>query len=308
MKGKKWKILLIAGLVCVFPLTVSAALPLKVRDVDAQVRPIEEMLSGLGYEIRWIDEEYGYETMRAVKAFQVAENLPSTGVVDQRTFERLENAAKKTGKAGDEFAANEAFRVWDKDPRIKDLEGQLVAMGYNVKWVDEEFGFETERAIKAFQKDRKMAETGVVDKATWEALWGRGGPVPAGQTDVAAIRAQRVAQEARRHIGTPYVWGGDLPSGFDCSGYIQYVFNQSGYSLPRMADEQYGSGQSVGRAGLRQGDIVFFETYEPGPSHNGIYLGSGQFIHASSSRGVMISSLDEIYWAPRYVGARRIIK
>jgi cell wall-associated NlpC family hydrolase len=116
--------------------------------------------------------------------------------------------------------------------------------------------------------------------------------------------AQTLARSALRFLGTPYVFGGTSTSGFDCSGFVQHVFGMLGIELPRTADAQYDAGRpAVG--GPRAGDLVFFDTYG-GVSHVGIYLGHGEFVHASSSRGVMVSKLSEAYWASRYVGAKRI--
>jgi cell wall-associated NlpC family hydrolase len=118
--------------------------------------------------------------------------------------------------------------------------------------------------------------------------------------------AQMLTRSALRFLGTPYVFGGTTPSGFDCSAYVQHVFAMVGIALPRTADAQYDFGQpAVG--GPRPGDLVFFQTYTEGPSHVGIYLGKGQFVHASSSRGVTVSNLSESYWAARYLGAKRLI-
>ncbi|MBV8372646.1 MAG: C40 family peptidase [Candidatus Eremiobacteraeota bacterium] len=116
--------------------------------------------------------------------------------------------------------------------------------------------------------------------------------------------AQTLARSALRFLGTPYVFGGTSTSGFDCSGFVQHVFALLGVGLPRTADAQYDAGKpAVG--GPRAGDLVFFDTYG-GVSHVGIYLGHGEFVHASSSHGVMVSKLSEAYWAARYVGAKRI--
>lgn len=118
--------------------------------------------------------------------------------------------------------------------------------------------------------------------------------------------AASLTRSALRFLGTPYVFGGTTRAGFDCSGYVQHVFAMMGLHIPRTADAQFYAGRkAVG--GPRPGDLVFFQTYEPGPSHVGIYLGNGRFAHASSSRGVMVSKLSDSYWAARYLGAKRLI-
>lgn len=114
-----------------------------------------------------------------------------------------------------------------------------------------------------------------------------------------------VLKTCRSYMGTPYVWGGEQPGGFDCSGYVQYVFAKHGYNLPRTADIQFEVGKSVKRGEEKPGDLVFFETYAPGASHVGVYLGRGYFIHASSSRGVTVERLATDFFAQRYLGAKR---
>lgn len=121
--------------------------------------------------------------------------------------------------------------------------------------------------------------------------------------------ATQLTRSALKFLGVPYVFGGTSVTGFDCSGYVQHVFAMLGISLPRTADAQYDDGHHIkgGVAGMRPGDLVFFQTYAAGASHVGIYLGNGKFVHASSSHGVMISSLSDSYWHARFIGAKRYI-
>jgi len=110
---------------------------------------------------------------------------------------------------------------------------------------------------------------------------------------------------ASTFLGVPYTWGGTYPQ-FDCSSYVQYVYGHFGITLNRVTSGQYGQGQSVPRESLVAGDLVFFSTYQPGPSHVGIYVGNGIMINSSNS-GVSYARLDSQYWASRYYGARRVI-
>ncbi|WP_053363011.1 C40 family peptidase [Bacillus sp. FJAT-27251] len=129
---------------------------------------------------------------------------------------------------------------------------------------------------------------------------------PATVTTVSATsssaKVNALVTEAKKYIGVPYVWGGSTPSGFDCSGYLQYVYNKVGISIPRTVATIWSATKPV--SAPRVGDIVFFETYTSGPSHAGIYLGDNKFIHAGSSRGVEISDMNNSYWKPRYLGSR----
>lgn len=119
-------------------------------------------------------------------------------------------------------------------------------------------------------------------------------------------RIERVIENAHQFIGVPYVWGGTTPNGFDCSGYVQYLMRQQGISYPRVSFSQANVGEYVSRGNLRRGDIVFFETYTSGPSHLGIYLGGGEFIHAGG-RQVHVSSLNSGYYSSRFLFGRRVL-
>ncbi|RKQ35912.1 peptidoglycan endopeptidase [Oceanobacillus halophilus] len=113
-----------------------------------------------------------------------------------------------------------------------------------------------------------------------------------------------IIAEGKKYMGVPYVWGGTSPSGFDCSGFLNYVFSKNGISIPRTVETIWKAGKTV--SSPSKGDLVFFETYKTGPSHAGIYLGNKQFLHASSSKGVTISSMDNSYWSARYLGAKKL--
>ena len=225
------------------------------------------------------------------------------------------------------------------------LQEKLSEIGYAVGTHDGVFGRTTERAVAEFQRDQNMHITGVVNSATWRALKKArkrpaagthaskpvtidrkaaaeiiGSSAGTGRTQqrqsASLLRGKAVLprskvpallRTAKSYIGTPYGWGGTTPKAFDCSGYLQYVFARNGITIPRLADEQYLLGSKRSPSLLEPGDLVFFTTYEPGASHCGIYLGSGQFIHASSSKGVRIDSLSNAYWQPRYYGGKHII-
>ncbi|MCI7330250.1 MAG: C40 family peptidase, partial [Selenomonadaceae bacterium] len=146
---------------------------------------------------------------------------------------------------------------------------------------------------------------GLVGASTYSALLGKSMPVV---THSMNAMSRTVVSDAMSYMGVPYVFGGNTPSsGFDCSGYVRYVFANAGIYLPRTADVQYNCGYAVSTSELAPGDLVFFETYCPGPSHVGIYVGDGNFVHASSSRGVTVSSLSSSYYSAHYLGARRVM-
>lgn len=117
-----------------------------------------------------------------------------------------------------------------------------------------------------------------------------------------------IVAKAREYLGVPYVWGGASPSGFDCSGFVMYVLRACGYKAGHGTDMQYALGEYVEKDDLIPGDLVFFAgTYNTsGTSHVGIYIGDGEFIHASSSGSVRISDLDSSYYVQHYYGARRV--
>jgi cell wall-associated NlpC family hydrolase len=122
-----------------------------------------------------------------------------------------------------------------------------------------------------------------------------------------AAAPSAIVDTAMKLRGVRYRNGGSDPSGFDCSGFVQWVFAKNGVLLARDVREQYGAGQKIGLRDVQPGDLVFFQTVSRGASHVGVAIGADQFVHAPSSTGVVrVERFTAIYWARRFVGARRI--
>lgn len=121
--------------------------------------------------------------------------------------------------------------------------------------------------------------------------------------------ADRAVASAAKKLGSTYVWGATGDGGYDCSGLVYAVYkNELGINLPRTSSEMSEVGRQVSRSNLREGDLLFFNTAGNGVSHVGIYIGNGQFIHASSGQGkVITSSLSESYYSEHFVNATRVI-
>lgn len=144
---------------------------------------------------------------------------------------------------------------------------------------------------------------------TKEALSSRG--TEAAAASAASSKGSEIVAYAKQYLGVKYVYAGASSKGFDCSGYTMYVMKHFGYNLPHTATGQMGYGTSVAKSALQPGDLVFFcdpsRSGGKAASHVGIYIGSNQFIHASSGGGkVQIDSLSKAYYAKYYVGARRL--
>jgi len=119
-------------------------------------------------------------------------------------------------------------------------------------------------------------------------------------------KSSEIVKTAEMYLSVPYLWGGTTALGVDCSGFVFTVYKINGYKIPRDAESQFDYCEPREDKDLQPGDMVFFTTYLKGPSHVGIYLGYDKFIHASSSKGVTISSLNNEYYKSRYLGGGRI--
>lgn len=127
------------------------------------------------------------------------------------------------------------------------------------------------------------------------------------QANLANVNSSSLIRFAESFMGVPYVWGGTSPSGFDCSGFTQYVFDHFGVPIDRTSESQFAQGVPVSQSNLQPGDLVFFSTYAPGASHVGIYIGNNLMVDAEDN-GVTIDNVFNSYWGPRYLGARRFLQ
>jgi cell wall-associated NlpC family hydrolase len=130
----------------------------------------------------------------------------------------------------------------------------------------------------------------------------KGSPEPVG---TGTLRTEsRIVATALKYVGAPYARGGSSPAGFDCSGFVMFVYRRHGVTLPHSAEAQYRLGTPVRRDSLQPGDIVFFDRL----GHSGIYIGDSRFVHATKPGDVVkVSRIDESWYRSRWVGARRIL-
>lgn len=169
--------------------------------------------------------------------------------------------------------------------------------------------FGTERDSVSYQEpgSGSFSDAGAQDPDDSDDFYA--GDTDDGSADSYPTEGEIIAATARQYLGCDYVYGGSSPSGFDCSGFTQYVTRLCGYSINRGAGGQVRNGVAVSRSELQPGDLVFFsEAYTiDDVSHVGLYIGNGQFIHAENpSTGVVITSLSSSWYDARYVGARRV--
>lgn len=236
----------------------------------------------------------------------IVQERPSAVKKHTITNKNTNNKKSREKEQPDEksFAAGKQnINIQQSNWRLKVAQHKLHVLGLTDERPNGYMTEKTSKALKNFQKQYKLKEHGQLDdityrKLVWEAFKWEGIP---------KLQGRDVVNKASKYKGVPYIFGGTTPKGFDCSGYVQYVFKECKANLPRLADEQALEGIFVTQKQLQPGDLVFFTTYAKGASHVGIYAGAGKFWSASSSRGVVLSSLKDTYWKERYYGARRVL-
>lgn len=295
-----------------------STVPVRFGDSGAAVRLLQTRLKALGYLSGSVDGEFGTNTQTAVSLFQKAHGLEVTGAADAytRACMNAEDAIPylQARFAGDLVAP---IQYGDSGEEIAQLQRVLAELGYYADAIDGIFGANMLAAVKAFQLCNGLDMTGTVDEATRAQILSSDAvsreAYLAGRDDADEAAAllgalssreacvEFVCRMALEKLGTPYAPSSSGPDSFDSSGFLYYVYGLVGFALPRSTQGQgYMTSSRVAREALSRGDFVCFDTEEDDDlsDHVGIYLGSGQFIHASDAAGeVVISSMEEGYYS-----------
>jgi peptidoglycan DL-endopeptidase CwlO len=220
-------------------------------------------------------------------------------VTVQRTAVALKRANKEQSVVVAQRAATKAdieAGLARRQTLLSSIKGEIVRLQAEERARQAQLRREAAARLSAQQRQEQQALQNTVV--------GAAAVTPEGATVAPPSQYGGAVGIAMQFLGTPYVWGGGSPGGFDCSGLVEYVYAQLGVSLPHNAAAQFNYGVPVSQSDLQPGDLVFFD----GLGHVGLYIGGGQFIHAPHTGDVVkISSLSDSWYAATYVGARRII-
>ena len=229
------------------------------------------------------DGVFGRQTRRAVRTFQRAHGLLVDGVIGPVTRGALGTGSVGTSRQSVTMALQRTLGVA----------------------ADGDYGPITRAAVRRYQASRGLGVDGVAGPQTLGAL-GLPANVTLGEPGAAGGGGGGSALAAARSaIGTPYAYGGEGPSTYDCSGLTQWAMGRAGVTLPRTSFSQFGVGTPVSRAAIQAGDLVFFNAAGPGASHVGIASSNATVISATT-HGVMEHPISSAYWGSHYLGARRV--
>ncbi|MGI6200169.1 MAG: peptidoglycan-binding protein [Christensenellales bacterium] len=319
-------------------------------DTSDAVKQAQQQLKKAGYLSANATGYFGDATLEAVKDFQKDKGIQTLGVIGPATKEALgkvsdsssdENPAATTDENGlrtynGVVYAESSLIPGDRSDAVKSFQQRLIDLGYLKTEATGYFGPATLEATKKFQKQAGLSVTGCAGRMTRDAIESGSAPKYDGKTtastntsnanassggssdtsdrapDANASLGQQVVDYAKQFLGVPYVYGGNGPNSFDCSGLTSYVFRQFGVSLPRSAQAQgYNAGSKVSSmSNLQKGDIVCFNTVSDNDlsDHVGIYIGGGQFIHSPKpGKSVEITNMTSGYYLRNFSWARRVL-
>lgn len=290
------------------------------------VERLQTRLKELGYFDGTVGGNFGTITRAAVMAFQAAANLTADGIVGSGTWAALYASNAPA-------APSSTLKPGDKNDAVKAMQTRLIQLGYMTGSADGDFGDNTRAAVQAFQTAANLTADGIAGPQTLSALYASSAPTagataaPAnpgvttapsnpssGIKDTDFETGEKIVALAKQYLGCKYVYARENPPYFDCSGLTQYVYKQFGYNLKRTAylqgyDDTWPKIKAI--SDLQVGDLIYFNTNETDADlsdHAGIYIGDGNFIHASSSAGkVVISSLNSGYYREHFSWGRRVL-
>lgn len=298
----------VAGVIFVSPIIGQAKLGdqvLKEGMRHQDIKTLQQHLVDLDYlDLKETTTYYGTQTVDAVKNFQKSQGLKADGQFDGKSFKALENIFRLKP-----LVYNRLLKQGLRGKDVQDLQERLKVLGFmNIDNPTTYFGPQTKQALMNFQRSCGLQIDGLAGVKTYQALnsnkrkpsASRGGSRNSSHGD-------NIVATAKKYIGTPYAFGTCSANSFDCSGFTYYVHKQHGINIPRSSVDQARAGSQVNKGNLQAGDLVIFSnTYKAGPSHAGIYIGNGDFIHASSSAGVTISNLNSNYYSNHFSYGRRV--
>lgn len=276
------------------------------------VNHLQLTLNNLGYYDDEIDGVFGLLTEHALKKFQSSKQITVTGQTDEATMKELIKEEKEEMIKSIEHLI-QSITYGEQSDDVKKVQEVLHYFDYYKGEIDGIYGSLTDDAINQLIHENIIniqdEQVDIVETKENNNEIDKNNEQVVTENETVQLTVGKVngsiIQSAKSFIGTPYVWGGTSPSnGFDCSGFIQFLYNQENKMIPRTVSEIWN--YATPTASPSVGDLVFFETYKAGPSHLGIYLGNNEFIHAGVSNGVEISNLNNNYWNARYLGAKSI--
>ncbi len=300
---------LIVAVVCITavlfataPSALASSPVLRVGSRGSEVTRLQTRLIELGYtDYPIATGYYGTVTQTAVIRFQSLHGLATDGIAGSATQSALYSSG----------ARRLLLREGSSGEAVQALQLRLKTLGFFPGTGTGYFGPVTRTAVIAFQRASGLSADGIAGPLTRNIAFSDRAPV-AGSTAPVSSNAAAIADIALSQVGKPYLLGGNGPASYDCSGLAYYAMINAGYSVSRLSSAAYSTQSAwvsvTGTAALQKGDLLFFRSdTSANISHMGIYTANNQFVHASSGQGkVIVSSLDNSYWARNYVHARRV--